>query len=92
MPLTDSAIRVLKPREKAYKVADEKGLYLLVTPPGGRLWKLKFRTAVGAEKRTTSPSNRPVGHGPGRHPRDRGRGHRDRTIALSPISVLAGRA
>ncbi len=51
MPLTDSAIRVLKPRDKAYKVADEKGLYLLVTPPGGRLWKLKFRTAVGAEKK-----------------------------------------
>lgn len=51
MALTDSAIRVLKPRDKSYKVADEKGLYLLVTPSGGRLWKLKFRTSVGAEKK-----------------------------------------
>ena len=34
MALTDSAIRALKPREKAYKAADEKGLYLLVTPAG----------------------------------------------------------
>jgi hypothetical protein len=43
MSLTDSAIRALKPREKAYKVADEKGLYLQVTPSGGRLWRVKFR-------------------------------------------------
>lgn len=51
MPLSDSAIRVLKPRVTAYKVSDEKGLCLLVTPAGGRLWKLKFRTATGVEKK-----------------------------------------
>jgi integrase len=51
MPLTDSAIRSLKPRAKPFKVADEKGLYLQVTPAGGRLWKLKFRTVTGAEKK-----------------------------------------
>lgn len=51
MALTDSAIRVLKPRDKEYKVADERGLYLLVTPAGGKLWKLKFRNEVGAEKK-----------------------------------------
>lgn len=51
MRLSDSAIRVLKPRVTAYKVSDEKGLYLLVTPVGGRLWKLKFRTATGVEKK-----------------------------------------
>lgn len=51
MALTDSAIRVLKPCDKEYKVADERGLYLLVTPAGGKLWKLKFRNEVGAEKK-----------------------------------------
>lgn len=51
MSLTDTAIRALKPREKPYKAADEKGLYLLVTPAGGRLWKLKFRTVGGTEKK-----------------------------------------
>jgi integrase len=51
MALTDTAIRALKARDKAYKVADEKGLYLLVTPAGGRLWKLKFRTDGGVEKK-----------------------------------------
>ena len=46
MALTDSAIRAIKSRDKSYKVADEKGLYLLVSPSGGRLWKVKFRNAV----------------------------------------------
>lgn len=51
MPLTETAIRALKPREKSYKATDEKGLYLLVTPAGGRLWKLKFRVPGGIEKK-----------------------------------------
>jgi integrase len=41
--LTDSKIKALKPREKSYKVADGGGLYLLVTPTGGKLWRLKYR-------------------------------------------------
>jgi hypothetical protein len=51
VPLTDSAIRALKPRATAYKVADEKGLYLQVTPAGGRLWRVKFRVDGGVEKK-----------------------------------------
>jgi integrase len=43
MALTDVAIRNAKPKEKAYKLADSGGLYLLVTPAGGRLWRLKYR-------------------------------------------------
>lgn len=33
----------LKPKAKAYKESDEKGLYLLVSPSGSKLWKLKYR-------------------------------------------------
>ena len=51
MALTDSAIRNLKPQPKPYKIADEKGLYLLVTPAGGKLWKLKFRNGMGVERK-----------------------------------------
>ena len=51
MALTDSAIRALKPRDRDYKVSDEKGLYLQVTPAGGKLWRVKFRTAAGLEKK-----------------------------------------
>ena len=43
MVLTDVAVRRAKPRDKDYKLADGGGLYLLVTPAGGRLWRLKYR-------------------------------------------------
>ncbi len=43
MPLTDTAIRTAKPTEKPYKLADEKGLFLLVSPNGSKWWRLKFR-------------------------------------------------
>jgi integrase len=51
MALTDIALRNAKAMEKPYKLTDEKGLYLLVTPSGGRLWKLKFRNKAGVEKK-----------------------------------------
>src|SRR6185437_3564515 len=43
MALTDTAIRTAKPRNKPYKMADEKGMFLYVTPTGGKLWRLKYR-------------------------------------------------
>jgi len=51
MPLSDSAIRALKPSDKDYRVADEKGLYIQVSPSGGRLWRMKYRTPGGTEKK-----------------------------------------
>lgn len=50
MSLTDIKIRATKPREKAYKLADEKGLYMLINPTNGRYWYLKYRFA-GKEKK-----------------------------------------
>lgn len=49
MALTDTTIRTTKPREKALKLFDSRGLFLLVTPAGGKLWRLKYRFA-GREK------------------------------------------
>ena len=43
MPLSDTAIRAAKPRDKQYKLADEKGLFLLVHPNGSRYWRMKYR-------------------------------------------------
>lgn len=43
MALTDTAIRKTKPTDKPFKVADEKGLFLLVAPTGGKLWRMKYR-------------------------------------------------
>ena len=49
MPLTDTAIRKAKPAVKPYKLADEKGLYLLIGPTGSKLWRVKYRFG-GREK------------------------------------------
>ncbi len=43
MTLTDTVVRAAKAREKDWKLADEKGLYLAITPGGSKLWRLKFR-------------------------------------------------
>ncbi|WP_454825922.1 tyrosine-type recombinase/integrase [Paraburkholderia xenovorans] len=43
MPLNVLAVKSAKPRERAYKLADERGLYLLVSPAGGKLWRFKYR-------------------------------------------------
>jgi hypothetical protein len=45
MPLTDAAIRRATPAEKPYRLFDERGLYLEVSPSGGRWWRLKYRFA-----------------------------------------------
>ena len=41
--LTAVKINSAKPAEKAYKLADSGGLYLLVQPSGAKLWRYKFR-------------------------------------------------
>ena len=49
MPLTDTAIRNVKLKDRPFKLSDGNGLYLFVTPGGARLWRLKYRFA-GKEK------------------------------------------
>ena len=49
MALTDTKIRNAKPRDRAYKLYDERGLFLLVQKTGGKWWRLKYRFA-GKEK------------------------------------------
>jgi integrase len=50
MALTDTAIRLAKSGDTDRKLADEKGLYLLVTATGSKLWRLKYRIG-GKEKK-----------------------------------------
>jgi integrase len=47
--LTDTEIRKAKTKEVAYRMTDGRGLYLTVTPTGGKLWRWKYRFQ-GAEK------------------------------------------
>ncbi|KVK77155.1 tyrosine-type recombinase/integrase [Burkholderia sp. MSMB1498] len=50
MPLTDAEIRNAPAREKPYRLTDGSGMYLEVSPAGGKYWRFKYRFA-GKEKR-----------------------------------------
>lgn len=52
MPLTDTAIKRAKGAEEPYRIKDAGGLYLWVTPSGGKLWRWKYRFE-GKEKLMT---------------------------------------
>ena len=43
MPLTDTEVRKSKPDEKAYRLSDTGGMYLWVTPAGGKLWRWAYK-------------------------------------------------
>jgi integrase len=50
MTLTDRKIHSTKPTEKSQRLFDERGLYLEISPAGGKWWRLKYRFG-GKEKR-----------------------------------------
>ena len=50
MALTDTAVRSAKPGAKPVRLFDERGLYLEVSPTGGKWWRVKDRLD-GKEKR-----------------------------------------
>jgi integrase len=72
MPLTDVAIRNAKPRKKPYKVGDTLGLFLLVQPSGGKLWRVKYRID-GKEKKLAIGIYPQVGLAEARRRRDAAR-------------------
>lgn len=41
--LTAISVKNAKSQDKPYKIADEKGMYLLVQPSGGKLWRFDYR-------------------------------------------------
>ena len=49
MPLTATQVKQSRSKDKAYKLSDGGGLYLLVNPNGSRYWRYKYRYG-GKEK------------------------------------------
>ena len=43
MALTDTALRAVKPGDKAQKLFDGKGLFMLVSPNGTKAWRFKYQ-------------------------------------------------
>jgi len=72
MPLTDVAIRNAKPRPKPYKMGDTLGLFLLVQPSGGKLWRVKYRVH-GKERKLAIGTYPSVGLADARRKRDEAR-------------------
>jgi integrase len=52
MPLTDTAAKQAKPKDKTYRLSDEKGMYLEVTPKGQKYWRMKYR--IGKQEKRLS--------------------------------------
>jgi len=49
MPLSESQVKSAKSAAKPYKLYDSEGLFVVVTPSGGKLWRLRFKFG-GKEK------------------------------------------
>jgi integrase len=72
MPLSALAVSKAQVRDKAYKLNDADGLYLLVTPQGGRYWRLNYR--LGGRYKTLALGVYPrVGLADARAARDKAR-------------------
>lgn len=41
--LTDIIAKNAKPKEKIFRIFDEKGLYIEINPKGGKYWRFKYR-------------------------------------------------
>lgn len=72
MPLTDTAIRNAKPSDKPVRMFDGGGMYLEVSPAGGKLWRMKYRVD-GKEKRLSFGVYPDVGLKAAREKRDEAR-------------------
>ncbi|MEO6359500.1 MAG: integrase arm-type DNA-binding domain-containing protein [Sphingomicrobium sp.] len=72
MTLTDTTVRLAKAADSDRKLADEKGLYLLVTATGSKLWRLKYRID-GKEKKLALGAYPEVGLKEARTRRDEAR-------------------
>ncbi len=70
--LTDTVIRHAKPHGKTARLFDSGGLYLEVSPTGGKWWRLKYRFA-GKEKRLSLGVYPAVGLKDARQHRDEAR-------------------
>jgi Arm DNA-binding domain len=50
MGLTDTGVRKAKAKVKAYRLSEGGGLYLSITPAGGKLWRWKYRHEGGEKQ------------------------------------------
>jgi hypothetical protein len=54
--LTELALKAAKPKEKIYKLADGRGLYIEINPTGSMYWRMKYRYAGKESRRSFTPA------------------------------------
>jgi integrase len=70
--LTDTSIKNAKPKDRPWKLMDERGLFVLVNPNGSKLWR--FRYKFNAKEKLLSLGSYPdTGLGDAREKRDEAR-------------------
>ena len=81
MPLTDIAIKKAKPeaKAKAYKLSDAGGLYLYISPAGGKSWRWKYQID-GKENQMTSGLYSDVSLAEARERRDAARKQKNKDV------------
>lgn len=52
-PLTDTAVKNAKPRDKIYTLGDGGGMYLEITPTGSKFWRMGYLQENGKTNRLT---------------------------------------
>ena len=53
MGLTELKVRKAQPREKMYRLSDQRGLYLQINPNGSKYWRYKYRVRKNGRLRET---------------------------------------
>ncbi|MGH9604165.1 MAG: Arm DNA-binding domain-containing protein [Terracidiphilus sp.] len=56
--LSNLRIQTAKPQAKPYRLPDGKGLFLWVTPAGGKSWRWKYRFDGAVISTVTRPASR----------------------------------
>lgn len=80
MALSGLAAKNAKPRPAPYKLADSGGLYLLVQPAGGKLWRLDYRF-LGKRKTLALGKYPAIGLADARKARDAAKRKTDKQVA-----------
>ena len=52
MPLSDASIKAAKPTQRPQRLADERGMYMLLNPDGSRWWRFDYR--INGTRKTLS--------------------------------------
>ena len=88
LALTETAIKAAKPKDKPYMLRDDRGLWLLIVPGGGKYWRLRY-WVDGKEKKISLGTYPSVTLKEARERRDAL--HKTRAEGIDPAEAMRGR-